>query len=74
MTESDIPSGLRKAAKTLEAGQRMDVFWSSLVPKLLMLSEIALSILLVSHSNAGEERAYSMIKKSKAEFALGWFT
>lgn len=53
MTESDIPNGVWKAAKTLEAGQRMDVFWCSLVPKLPMLSEIAVSILLVSHSIAG---------------------
>ena len=47
---------------------RMDVIWGYLKAKLPLLSEIALSVLVIPHSNAGEERVFSMIRKNKTEF------
>ena len=40
----------------------MDVIWGYLRAKLPLLSEIALCVLIVPHSNAGEERIFSMIR------------
>ena len=57
MRENDIPSSTWKAAEIEdEESYRMDVIWGYLRAKLPLFSEIALCILVVRHSNAGEER------------------
>ena len=44
----------------------MDVIWGYL--KVPSLCEIVLSVLVIPHSNAAEERVFSMIRKNKTEF------
>ena len=46
----------------------MDIIWSYLRQPFPLLSKIALSVLTLLHSNATEERVFSMIKKNKTEF------
>ena len=47
---------------------RIDMIWGSLQEKLPNLSKVALAVLTIPHSNAGEERVFSMIKKNKTDF------
>ena len=47
---------------------RMDTVWGYLRQKFPLLSEITLAILVVLHSNAGNQRVFSMMRKSKTEF------
>ena len=71
MCETDIPSNIWEAAQigdTQEKQYRMDVIWGYLKSKLPLLAEIALSVLVIPHSNAGEERVFSTIRKNKTEF------
>ena len=46
----------------------MDVIWGYLQERFPNLSDIALTVLTVPHSNAGDERVFSMVKKNKTEF------
>ena len=46
----------------------MDIIWAYLYQPSPLLSKITLSVLTISHSNAAEERAFSIIKKKKTEF------
>ena len=46
----------------------MDMVWCYLEQRFPLLSEIALAILVVPHSNAADERVFSMIRKNKIEF------
>ena len=69
INENDIPSSTWKAAEIEdEKSHRMDVIWGYLRAKLPLLSEIALCVLVVPHSSAGEERIFSMIRKNKTDF------
>ena len=68
MAESDIPNDIWEAALKSDGEHRMDIIWGHLEPKLPSLGAIALSVLVVPHSNAGEERVFSMIKKNKTDF------
>jgi hypothetical protein len=47
---------------------RMDIIWAYLCQRLQTLSNIALSVLTIPHSNATEERIFSMITKNKTQF------
>ena len=47
---------------------RMDTVWGYLQQKFPLLSEITLAILVVLHSNAGNQRVFSLMRKSKTEF------
>ena len=47
---------------------RIDMIWGSLQEKLPNLSKVALAVLTIPHSNAGEERVFSMIRKNKTDF------
>ena len=51
-----------------EKSYRMEVIWGYLRAKLPLLSEIALCVLVVPHSSAGEERTFSKIRKNKTDF------
>ena len=46
----------------------MDVIWAQLRAILPNLSDVGLTVLTVPHSNAAEERVFSIIRKSKTEF------
>jgi hypothetical protein len=43
----------------------MDMIWGYLRDKLPNLSKVILSVLTIPHSNAAEERVFSMIRKNK---------
>ena len=49
----------------------MDMVWGYLQQRFPLLTEIALAILVVPHSNAADERVFSMIKKKKKNRILG---
>jgi hypothetical protein len=64
MCETDIPRNIWEATKIRDIQDkqyRMDVIWGYLKSKLPLLGEIAPSILMIPHSNAGEERVFSTI-------------
>ena len=75
LEEDDIPSAVREEAKaeTSDGRYRVDVIWNfihcmkrpdgqSQFPR---LSSIALLLLTIPHSNATEERVFSLITKTK---------
>ena len=47
---------------------RMDIIWGFLRNVFPLLSKVALAVLTIPHSNAAEERVFSMIRKNKTEF------
>lgn len=78
LEEDDIPSAVREEAKaeTSDGRYRVDVIWNfihcmkrpdgqSQFPR---LSSIALLVLTIPHSNATEERVFSLIRKNKTAF------
>ena len=47
---------------------RMDMIWDHLRETFPLLSEFALTVLTVPHSNTTQERVFSMVRKNKTEF------
>ena len=72
MVDSEIPENVweESLVKVTESRtyHRMDMVWSHLKTSLPKLSEIALFLLTIPHSNAGEERIFSMVGKNKTKF------
>lgn len=80
LRESDIPSDIWDAAKVGEAENRyysMDVIWGYLCKlqcigsfelKFGRLCKVAKVVLVIPHSNASEERVFSMVRKNKTPF------
>ena len=77
MSEADIPAHIWKESKVVEKLDDdstevtypwMDMIWGSLQEKLPNLREVALAVLTIPHSNAREERVFSMIRKKKTDF------
>ena len=71
MNENDIPQTIWEAALVgdiRDNQHRMDIIWGYLKPKFPLLTEIALSVLVIPHSNASEERVFSTIQKNKTDF------
>ena len=74
MEESEIPKDIWDAAAVPsdEAKKivyhRMDMIWAHLRPKLPQVTNIALFLLTIPHSNAAEERVFSMIGKNNTKF------
>ena len=78
MSEAYIPAHIWKESKVEEkldndnaetvTYHRMDMIWGSLQEKLPNLSKVALGVLTIPHSNAGEERVFSTIRKNKTDF------
>ena len=72
MVKGDIPQHIWDEAFVKDTSQsdhyRMDMVWGYLRQRFSLLSEIALAILVVPHSNAADERVLSMIRKNKTEF------
>ena len=73
MDEDELPDSIRQSAKLNNGGRlRLDVIWGHLQDLLIpdgrmrfpRLFRIALLVLTIPHSNAGEERVFSMIKKN----------
>ena len=81
LEENDIPEHIWESALVVDSDDaqyhRMDVLWNFLRMKrnptngILMfqkLSSVALLVLTLPHSNAEEERVFSMINKNKTKF------
>ena len=78
LREEDIPQRVWDKAKVEEDGDkhRMDVLWhyfSTLKSgdgrqRFKQLSNIAMLVLTIPHSNADEERVFSMVRKNKTPF------
>ena len=79
LREEDIPQRVWDKAKVEEDGDkhyRMDVLWhyfSTLKSgdgrqRFKRLSNIAMLVLTIPHSNADEERVFSMVRKNKTPF------
>ena len=77
MSEADIPAHNWKESKVVEnldddgtevTYHWMDMIWGSLQEKLPNLSKVALAVLTIPYSNAGEQRMFSMIRKNKTDF------
>ena len=80
MEKEEIPESIWEAALVCEKNDihyhRMDVIWAYLSSlknpdgslKFPKLSQIALLILVIPHSNAEEEKVFSMINKNKTKF------
>ena len=72
MSNNEIPQCIWDEAAVYEKEttvyHRKDIIWTYLRQPFSLLSKIALSVLTIPHSNAAEERVFSMIKKNKTEF------
>lgn len=82
LKQDSIPEDVWESAKVQDEEQvsryiyRMDVIWAYLSQMKLAngelrykrLSEVAKLVLIIPHSNAGEERVFSMIRKNKTAF------
>ena len=74
MDEEELPKSVRELAKATEGSSRLrpDIVWGHLQEmttpdgrkRFHRLSKIALLVLTIPHSNAGEERVFTMIKKN----------
>lgn len=79
LNDDDIPQMIWDKAKVGEDEDkhyRMDVIWHYLStmksgdgrPRFRRLCKIAMLVLTIPHSNAGEERVFSMVRKNKTPF------
>ena len=72
LTDENIPSHAWNDAKVDVTPDKvfhhMDIIWGYLRERFPFLSSVALCVLTIPHSNAAEERVFSMIKKNKTTF------
>ena len=72
MIVGDVPQHIWDEAFVKDISQsghyRKDIVWVYLRQRFPLLSEIALAILVVHHSNTADERVFSMTRKNKTEF------
>ena len=72
MYDNDIPKEIweESLVKVLEGRSYywMNIIWSAIKKSLPKLANIALFLLTIPHSNAGEERIFSIIGKNKTKF------
>ena len=61
MCDNVIPQMIWDAALVGDNQHQMDVIWGFLKEKLPRLTEIALLVLVIPHSNASEERVLTVI-------------
>ena len=62
---------LAKADENVDEGKvyyQMDIIWTNLRTNLPTLANVVLQVLTTPHSNAAEERVFSMINKNKNQF------
>ncbi len=86
--ESDIPEHVWQSALVVDKEtrhHRMDITWSHMKsvkhldgsPMFQKLAQVALLVLTLPHSNAEEERVFSLVTKNKTKFRpnqVGWHT
>ena len=69
MIVGDVPQHIWDEAFVKDISQsgryRKDIVWVYLRQRFPLLSEIALAILVVPHSNTADERVFSMTRKNK---------
>ena len=58
LTKEEISPGTWQNAKVGDGSFRMDVVWGFPKTILPIFSETAMSVLVIPHSNAGEERVF----------------
>lgn len=76
LEESDIPQNVWEKATVVDGEHtyhRMDILWHRISnmrapDKSLRFSKTALLVLIIPHSNAEEERVFSMVRKNKTAF------
>ena len=72
IVKGDVPQHIWDEAFLKDTSQsdhyRMDMVWGYLRQRSPLRTEIALAILVVPHSNAANERVFSMIRKNKTKF------
>ncbi|CAB3985763.1 Vertnin [Paramuricea clavata] len=76
MEENEIPRAVIEAAENGDCKLRPDIIWSHMSSikgpdgqkRFAKLSKIALLVLTIPHSNAEEERVFSMIRQNKTSF------
>ncbi len=76
MEENDIPALVKELEENGECKLRSDVIWNHInymkgldgQKRFSRLSKIALLVLTIPHSNAEEERVFSMIRQNKTSF------
>ena len=74
MSGNEIPQHVWELAKVNEnvderkVYYRMDIIWASLGTNLPTIENLVLQVLTIPHSNAAEERVFSMINKNKTQF------
>ena len=68
MVEDEISSKIWEESAMEKGRYWMDIIWGSLKTRFPNLSAIAITVLVVPLSNAGDERVFSMIKKNKTDF------
>ena len=68
MAKEEIPNSIWGRAMVEGDKYRMDVIWGHLKERFPNLPDIALTVLTVTHSNASDERVFSMVKKNQTEF------
>lgn len=74
MEDEELPKAVKELAREKEGSSRLrpDIVWGHLQEmttpdgrkRFPILSKVALLVLTIPHSNAGEERVFSMIKKN----------
>ena len=76
MEENEIPSVAKEAAGNSECKLRPDIMWSHMssmksldgLKRFPKLSKNTFLVLTIPHSNAEEERLFSMIRQNKTSF------
>ena len=70
LTKDDIPSSIWEVAKLSDNSNRIDVTWGYLKSRSPHIGEVAESVSVMSHSNASEERVFSIIQKIRLNFDI----
>ena len=70
LAKDDIPSSIWEVAKLSDNSNCMNVTWGYLKSQLPHLGEIAESVLVITLSNASEERVFSIIQKIRLNFDI----
>ena len=69
MAKDETPDNIwDQATKGEKPRFRIAIIWGCLKERFQNLSAVALTVLTVPHSNTGDERCFSVIKKNKTEF------
>ena len=70
LSNHDVPDNIWGSPKLSDNGYQMDIIWGHLKPKLLSLSKIAESVLVVSHITQVKKEYFSSFEKIRLSFYL----